>query len=91
MSEDDYCVYARNILGQLDSIPNPTTGFTTDVVSEASQAQSSAEPNMGLLVMGALVLLFCIMTFLKKKQARPESKLEWWDIDLCLVYFYLFF
>ena len=71
MSEDDYCVYARNILGRLDSIPNPTSGFTADIIPESAQASSSLEPHMGLMVMGTLVLLFCIMAFLKKKNARP--------------------
>lgn len=75
MSEDDYCVYARNVLGRLDSIPNPTSGFTADIIPEGSQTASSLEPNMGLLVMGALVLIFCVMAFLQKKKSRGESKL----------------
>lgn len=68
MSEDDYCVYARNILGQLDGIANPTTGFTADVVPQNTATSNSLEPNMGLLVTGALVLLFCLFAFFKKKQ-----------------------
>ena len=75
MSEDDYCVYARNILGRLDSIPNPTSGFTADIIPESGQASGSLEPNMGLIVMGTLVLMFCLMAFLKKRKARPQSKL----------------
>lgn len=33
MSNEDYCVYARNILSRLDSIANPTTQFTSDIVT----------------------------------------------------------
>ena len=29
MSDEDYCVYARNILGRLGSVANPTTGFVS--------------------------------------------------------------
>lgn len=36
MSEDDYCVYARNILGQLNSISNPTTAFNADPTQQSS-------------------------------------------------------
>lgn len=28
---DDYCVYARSILGRLDALANPTTGFSADL------------------------------------------------------------
>lgn len=76
MSDDDYCVYARNVLGMLDQIPNRTSGFTADITRETTQSGSPLEANMGLLVTGALVLIFCIMAFLKRREARPQSKLE---------------
>ena len=33
--------------------------------------------NMGLAVMGVIILLFLVLALLKKKQPRPQSKLEW--------------
>ena len=77
MSHDDYCVYARNILGRLDRIPNPTTHFSSDVIAQTSSSMGqSNEVNMGLVMMGAMIVLFLIMSFLKRKQPQPESKLE---------------
>lgn len=40
MSNEDYCVYARNILSRLDSIANPTTQFTSDIVRQSSNTSS---------------------------------------------------
>ena len=76
MSENDYCVYARNILTRLDAIGNPTTGFTSDIVRETGNSSGGSKVNMGLAVMGVLVVFFLIVALLKKKQARPQSKLE---------------
>lgn len=42
MSENDYCVYARNILSRLDSIGNPTTRFTSDIVRESSNSSGGS-------------------------------------------------
>lgn len=28
---DDYCVYARNILGRINAIGSPSTGFTSSI------------------------------------------------------------
>lgn len=74
MSDEDYCVYARSVLGRLDSIPNPTGGFTADIAREASNS-TAAQPDMGLLMLGALVLIFCAMALLKRRELRKESKL----------------
>lgn len=32
--------------------------------------------NMGLAVMGVIIVLFLVLALLKKKQPRPQSKLE---------------
>lgn len=42
MSENDYCVYARNILTRLDAIGNPTTGFTSDIVRETGNSSGGS-------------------------------------------------
>ena len=72
MSDNDYCVYARNILSRLDSIGNPTTGFTSDIVRETGNStRGSTDINMGLAVIGGIIVMFLAMVVMRKKQARP--------------------
>lgn len=37
---------------------------------------------MGLMVVGAMIVLFLITALIKSKQARPQSKLDWFDMHL---------
>lgn len=72
MSDDDYCVYARNILGRLSDIPN-TTGFTTDVVNESPDlATQSISPTMMVM---AITALFLIALSLLQGSSSNKSKL----------------
>lgn len=43
MSEDDYCVYARNILSRLNGGPNPTSSFT-EAYNETVATATSSNP-----------------------------------------------
>ena len=75
MSDDDYCVYARSILTRLDSIARPATQFTSDIVRETgNQPSQSTEINMGLIITVVMILMFMVMTVIKKKQAKPMCK-----------------
>lgn len=79
MSDEDYCVYARNILTRLDSIANPTTRFTSDIVRQSSNGSGNGawnDANMGLAVMMVVIAAFLIMALMKKKQTKPVSKLD---------------
>lgn len=72
-------MYARNILTRLDTIVNPTTSFTSDIVRQSSNNNantSDGEMNMGLLMIGVMMVMFLVMALLKKKQVKPVSKLE---------------
>lgn len=72
MSEDDYCVYARNILGRLSEIPN-TTGFSTDVVNESPDlASQSISPTLMFMTVAALLM---IALSLIQGSSRNKSKL----------------
>ena len=74
---DDYCVYARSILGRLDAIGNPTTGFNADLESTArTSSGSSSEMNLGLVMVAAVMLVMLVTMMLQKKKKAPLSKIE---------------
>lgn len=73
---DDYCVYARSILGRLDALGNPTTGFTTDLENTArTSSGSSTEMNLGLMMVAAVMLVMLVTMVLQKKKKAPISKI----------------
>lgn len=39
---DDYCVYARSILGRLDALGNPTTGFSAAMENTTRTSSGSS-------------------------------------------------
>lgn len=76
MSNEDYCVYARNILSRLHSIGAPTTQFTSDIVRETgNRSNQSTQMNMGLIITAMIVLMFLVMAVIKKKQVKPVCKM----------------
>lgn len=76
MSNEDYCVYARNILFRLDQISNPTTGFTSDIVTHTNNTPSQSEFNIGLLVTIGMILLYIFARFASRRQSQPKSVLD---------------
>ena len=71
---DDYCVYARNILGRLTDIPM-STGFSTDV-SDPTTAISNPGVNSSLMVMAVMLLVIIAFSFLRgesKSEVKAES------------------
>ena len=64
MSEDDYCMYARNILGRLVEIPN-TTGFSSDITTESPDLNS--QPINPTIMMMTIMTLFLIALSLFNK------------------------
>ena len=77
MSDDDYCVYARNILGRLSSISNPTTAFNADPTQQNSSSLGENGANVGLFMIGFLILAFMIISMRTKSGKKPaESKME---------------
>ena len=77
MSDDDYCVYARNILGRLNSISNPTTAFNADPTQQGSSSVTDNPANIGLIMIGFLILAFMILSLkMKPGKKEGESKME---------------
>ena len=77
MSDDDYCVYARNILGRLTSISSPTTAFNADPTQNNSSSVTDNPANVGLFMIGFLVLAFMILSMrMKSGKKAEESKME---------------
>lgn len=72
---DDYCVYARSILGRLDAIANPTTGFSSSISNTTRTGAESGEMNMGLMMVAAITFVLLILSLLQKKKGLPQSKL----------------
>ena len=60
---DDYCVYARNILGRLNDVPI-STGFSSDITNQASDP-TSPTMNSNLMIMAAMLLVFIAISFLR--------------------------
>ena len=73
MSED-YCVYARNILGRLNSVGNPTTAFNADSTQQGLNSVDGSS-NMGLIIVGLLVMVFIMLSYNVKNKKVPESKI----------------
>lgn len=66
---DDYCVYARNVLGRISSIGNPTSGFTSSfTTSLSSPPPVSGDFNTNTLLLGAILALLLIFTMLQKSK-----------------------
>lgn len=70
---DDYCVYARNILGRLTEITT-NTGFSSDITNQSPEMNSPGI-NSSFMVMAAMFMVFIAMGFLRGS-SRAESKVE---------------
>ena len=78
MSED-YCVYARNILGRLNSVGSPTTAFNADPSQQSLNTVGNSS-NMGLIIVGLLVMVFIMISYNMKQKKVGQSKIEWNDL-----------
>ena len=76
MSDEDYCVYARGVLGRLGSVMNPTTSFISDATVETTSNTSDPTQNMGIMFLIFLVAFFMMATYKNKPSTTASSKLD---------------
>ena len=72
MSDDDYCVYARNILGRLNSVSIPSTSFNSETTPSTSPTDTSGI-NVGIMIIMLLVAIFILLTIKSKGQKSKKS------------------
>ena len=67
-------MYARNILGRLNSIQNPTTAFNADPTQQGNSPDGDTT-NMGIMILGMIVMIFIMMVYrMNNRTKKPESK-----------------